>query len=214
IIHRRDSPNGKRYAHRGRSGKIEQAFGFNLAPLIARANEFSLLAQQVVEERRALKLAKEALSICRRDIRKLLTAAIEEGVEGDWAPIEALYANLVTTLPRSPSRAQIDATLGEMEKLRRKIINTLEMHTKTDELASNDIQNGCHIQNPEPESIRESEESIEKTLKDPMSGKKRRPDKAFPLSFVIKACPQIINYTLKGRADHWPDLISGAVVVR
>src|SRR5690606_25113490 len=54
IIHRRDSPNGKRYAHRGRSGEIEQAFGFNLAPLIARANEFSRLAQQVAEERRAL----------------------------------------------------------------------------------------------------------------------------------------------------------------
>src|SRR5690606_19562709 len=33
LIQRRDSPNGKRYAHRNRDGEIEQAYGFDLAPL-------------------------------------------------------------------------------------------------------------------------------------------------------------------------------------
>ena len=37
LILRRDSPNGKRYARRGEGGEIEEAFGFDLSPLVARA---------------------------------------------------------------------------------------------------------------------------------------------------------------------------------
>lgn len=43
IIFRRDSPNGKRYAHRAKGGEIEQAYGFSLAPLLARVEEFAIL---------------------------------------------------------------------------------------------------------------------------------------------------------------------------
>ncbi len=56
---------------------------FSLAPLLARKDELAVLAQQVVADRRRFLLAKEALTICRRDVRKLITAAIEEGAEGD-----------------------------------------------------------------------------------------------------------------------------------
>ena len=41
LIIRRDSPNGKRYARKDRGGDIEEAFGFSLAPLLARADEFA-----------------------------------------------------------------------------------------------------------------------------------------------------------------------------
>jgi replication initiation protein RepC len=51
LIIRKDSPNGKRYARRGRSGELEQAFGFNLAPMLARAEELAAMAQQVAAER-------------------------------------------------------------------------------------------------------------------------------------------------------------------
>ena len=36
LIVRRDSPNGKRYARKGRGGEIKLAFGFDLAPLVVR----------------------------------------------------------------------------------------------------------------------------------------------------------------------------------
>ena len=39
LLIRRDSPNGKRYARKGREGAISQAFGFDLSPLVARADE-------------------------------------------------------------------------------------------------------------------------------------------------------------------------------
>uniref|UniRef100_UPI0028976A47 plasmid replication protein RepC n=1 Tax=Shinella sp. TaxID=1870904 RepID=UPI0028976A47 len=121
LIHRHDSPNGKRYAHRTKSGEIEKAFGFSLAPLLVRVEELAHLAQQVAEERRLFKRAKEALSICRRDVRKLIKAAIEEGANGDWEEIEAMYVDLGTRPPRTPSRIETEAVLEEMTMLRDEI---------------------------------------------------------------------------------------------
>ena len=43
LIVRRDSPNGKRYARKGRAGEIKLAFGFDLAPLVVRADAHSLV---------------------------------------------------------------------------------------------------------------------------------------------------------------------------
>jgi len=80
VIIRRDSPNGKRYARKGRDGAIAQAFGFDLSPLPARAPEFEALAEGVRAEQRALKLARERITLCRRDIAKMIATGIEEGV--------------------------------------------------------------------------------------------------------------------------------------
>lgn len=84
LIYRRDSPNGKRYMHRYKAGGIEQVYGFSLAPLLARVEELAHMVQEVAEERWLFKSAKEALTICRRDIRKLITAGVEEGADSDW----------------------------------------------------------------------------------------------------------------------------------
>ncbi|PUB62164.1 replication initiation protein RepC, partial [Rhizobium leguminosarum bv. viciae USDA 2370] len=39
LLVRKDSPNGKRYVRRDRAGEVDEAFGFSLAPLLARAEE-------------------------------------------------------------------------------------------------------------------------------------------------------------------------------
>ena len=80
LIIRRDSPNGKRYARKGRGGDIELAFGFDLSPLVARADEFEVLAEEVRAEERALKLVRERITICRRDIAKMIATGMEENV--------------------------------------------------------------------------------------------------------------------------------------
>jgi len=84
LISRKDSANGKRYARKDRQGGIEDAYGFDLAPLLARAEELALMAQDVADRRAHFRRVKETLSICRRDVRKLISAAIEEGAPGDW----------------------------------------------------------------------------------------------------------------------------------
>lgn len=217
LIERRDSPNGKRYAHRGRGGEIESAFGFSLAPLLARAVELADLAQQVAAERLRFKRAKEALTICRRDVRKLISAAMEEGADGDWAAIEDMYIGLLARLPRSPRRDDVAAVLEEMELLREEIINRLEVQLKTEKTVVNDHHDDRHIQNSKPESFHELEPSSRQEQGEMPSESPKRivePLKAFPLSMVLRACPQIADYAAGGRIDGWRDLMGAAVMVR
>lgn len=217
LIERRDSPNGKRYAHRGRGGDIEAAFGFSLAPLLARASELASLAQQVAAERLQFKRAKEALSLCRRDVRKLISAAMDEGADGDWATIEGMYIALLARLPRSPRRQDIDAVLEEMALLREEIINHLEIQVKAEKTDVNDSHDGRHIQNSKPESFHELEPRSEKEQGKMSSQKPNRiaePLKAYPLPLVLRACPQIADYAAGGRIESWRELMTAAVTVR
>jgi replication initiation protein RepC len=217
LIERRDSPNGKRYAHRGRGGEIEAAFGFSLAPLLARSAELANLAQQVAAERLRFKRAKEALSLCRRDVRKLISAAMEEGADGDWATIESMFIDLLARLPRSPQREDVDSVLEEMELLREEIINRLEIQLNTKKTDVNDHHDDRHIQNSNPESFNDLEPSSQNEQGEKPSQKPNRiaePQKAYPLPLVLRACPQIADYTPGGRIDGWRDLMAAAVVVR
>src|SRR5690554_4866276 len=78
LIIRRDSPNGKRYARKGRGGQVEQAFGFDLSPLLVRAEEIRGLAEAVEAEKKAHQVARERMTLLRRDIVKMIDTAIEE----------------------------------------------------------------------------------------------------------------------------------------
>lgn len=217
LIHRRDSPNGKRYAHRSKEGEIEQAFGFSLAPLLARVEELAQMAQQVAEERRLFKRAKEALTICRRDVRKLITAAVEEGADGDWAAIEDMFVAALARLPRNPNHNEVLSALDEMTLLRDEVVNLLETQHKAENTDGNGGQNGCHIQISKPESIDELEPSSEKepgekSVQEPKP--MGTPKKPFPLSMVLRACPEIAMYGPGGVIGHWRELMTAAVVVR
>ncbi|WP_075292972.1 plasmid replication protein RepC [Pararhizobium arenae] len=227
LILRRDSPNGKRYAHRNRDGEVEQAYGFDLTPLLARATELALMAQDVAGERTRFRRAREALTICRRDVRKLISAAVEEGAAGNWDHVESQYVSILARLPRYPNRSQVETTLDEMALLREEILNILEIQLKADEMHGNGIRNGRHIQNSNTEFINESEPSSEKEQGEELADEpptrnelngpqrmERDPIKTFPLGMVLRACPQITDYGPGGRIEHWRELMKAAVVVR
>lgn len=217
LILRRDSANGKRYARKDRSGAIENAFGFDLSPMLMRAEELALLAQDVVAERMALRRAKENLTICRRDVRKLISAAMEEGVPGDWGSIEAVYITLVARIPRSPSLFQATEILDELALLREEILNRLEFQEKAQNKSTNDAQNERHIQNSKPESINELEPRSEKEQEAKPSKKPQphsEPIKSFPLGLVLRACPEIVPYGPGSSIGSWRDMMNAAVVAR
>lgn len=225
LIQRRDSPNGKRYAHRSREGEIEQAYGFDLAPLVARAAEIAVLAQDVAAERSRFRRAKEALTICRRDVRKLISAALEEGAAGDWEAVEAMYVAILAKLPRSAARPEVEATLDEMTLLREEVVNRLEIQLNVEKSDGNDNRNGRHIQNSKPESINELEPSSgqeqgAKLVQEPDGIRMTKPQqsaeqlKAFPLAMVLRACPQICDYATAGPIANWRDFMATAVLVK
>jgi replication initiation protein RepC len=217
LIIRRDSANGKRFARKDGAGDVASAFGFDLSPLLARAEELAIMAQQIVEARAEYRRTKEALTICRRDVRKLITAAMEEAAEGDWILVEGIFVNLIGRLPRVPTIADLKSVLDEMEMLKGEILNRLEMHQKAGPASTNDAHIERHIQNSKPESFTELEPCSEKEQGGNGGNKKREmnePLKPYPLGVVLKACPQISDYVSGGGISNWRDLMGAAVVVR
>ncbi|MBX4898995.1 MULTISPECIES: plasmid replication protein RepC [Rhizobium] len=217
LIVRKDSANGKRYARKDKAGAIDSAFGFDLSPLLMRTDELAMMAQQVVADRFALRRAKENLTICRRDVRKLISAAIEEGASGNWESIEAMYIGLVGRIPRSPTLSDVNSILDEMELLLQEAVNILEMQQKDENNSTNGDQNERHIQNSNTESITEFEPSSEneqgaKPVDDDRP--KREPVRNFPLGMVMRACPEIAIYGPGGTIGSWREMMGAAVVVR
>ncbi|AHK47337.1 replication protein RepC (plasmid) [Ensifer adhaerens OV14] len=217
LIVRKDSANGKRYARKDRAGEVEDAYGFDLSPLLARAEELAQMAQQVAADRAQFRRTKETLTVCRRDVRKLISAAMEEGVSGDWGAIEAVYVELVGRIPRTPVIGDLVGILDEMEMLRDEILNLLETQMNSENMTGNDAPVERHIQNSNTESIHELEPSSEKE-QGAKPGVKRQPKhepiKAFPLGMVLQACPEIAMYGPDGAISSWRELMAAAVVVR
>lgn len=217
LIIRKDSANGKRYTRKDRAGEIESAFGFDISPLLLRAEELAGMAQQVAADRIAFRRAKESLTICRRDVRKLISAAIEEGAPGDWVKIEGMYIGLIRRISRTPTTETLRSILDEMKLLHDEVVNMLELRQETQNTSSNGAHNERHIQNSKPESTHESEPSSEKE-QEATAEQSIRPSggtmRQFPLGLVLRACPGIGSYGPGGAIDNWRDLMSAAVVVR
>ncbi|KQV65225.1 plasmid replication protein RepC [Rhizobium sp. Root1220] len=241
LLIRKDSPNGKRYARKDRGGEINAAFGFSLAPLLARADEIERLAGEVEAERLQLQRLREQVTLCRRDIAKLVEAAIEEGTIGDWETIHLQFRAIVDAAPRTPTAEQAAGTLGELEFMRENIVNHLEFQLKVQKTSANDFQIERHIQNSKPDSITELEPRFEKKQGETSTANKEQPAeprdearmnggpprpssgshsnsraelKSFPLALVLQACPEIMAYGPGGTVGSWRDLMAAAVVTR
>jgi replication initiation protein RepC len=219
LIIRKDSANGKRYARKDGRGHIESAFGFDLSPLLVRSEEFALLAQEVMAKRALFRRTKESLTILRRDVRKLISAAMEEGAEGDWLAVEEIYVSLVTRIPRNPNLPDLTAILEEMQTLHTEVVNRLKNHANLGNNSTNDGHIEQHIHNSNTESLNELEQRSRKKSGanvEVFSEEKRKrvPMKPFPLGMVLKACPTIPDYGPGGAVLTWRDLMAAAVVVR
>ena len=140
LIQRNDSPNGKRYARKGNDGAIETAYGFSLAPLLARAEELAVMAHQVAEESRRLRVIKERITITRRDIRKLISAAVEEGAAGNWQAVEDALVSAIVRLKTAKTAATLEACLDELTLLSEEAINMLEIQLISTESDTNDSE--------------------------------------------------------------------------
>lgn len=219
LIIRRDSPNGKRYARKGQGGEIEQAYGFDLAPIVARAEEYKTLAGAVQAEKKAFRVAKERLTLLRRDIVKMIEAGLDEGVPGNWKRFQQAYQEIAGRIPRTAPRQLLESLGGEMEKLWREIRELLETFAKTQNMAANESHSGRHIQNSNPDSQSESERGL--ANKDEAGGNvaanhnlRSLPKRELPLGIVLDACPNI-RWLVKGsEIRHWRDLLAAAELAR
>nr|WP_172690537.1 plasmid replication protein RepC [Agrobacterium deltaense]ASK48320.1 replication initiation protein RepC [Agrobacterium deltaense] len=219
LIIRRDSPNGKRFARKGRGGEVEQAYGFDLSPIVARAEEFRDLAQAVQAEKKAFRVAKEQLTLLRRDIVKMIETGVEEGVPGDWGRVTQTYQGIIGRLPRSAPRQLVESIGHELQDLWTEIRDVLESFAKAMKLDGNESHIGRHIQNSKPDSKFESEHRSGK--KDEVGGSvaetdnvRSLPKRELPLGIVLDACPEMRELAQGGPIRHWRDLLAAAELAR
>ncbi len=216
LILRHDSPNGKRYAARDRTGQNPRAFGFDLRPLLVRATEIAEAAEVEAQAAETLRRAREAVVLTLRDASKLALYGMEAGLPGDWLSIEAQLAEVRRGLRRKMTLAEAEALAGTVAAIAACVRGMVEcpQTVVAEDLCGNDGHIERHHTNSKPDSI-----ELEPCQKD---GKGRRGevshttgqvDSPIPLVLVLKACPDIEPYA-RDPITSWRDLVATAATVR
>ncbi|MEM8651831.1 MAG: plasmid replication protein RepC [Pseudomonadota bacterium] len=122
LISFKDSTNGKRWGHRDDDGYIVEAYGFDLAPLAARAGEFETLHAELREEREFCKSLRNLITISRRVIRAKIEKAIENALRGPWSDFQAEFVSLLGKLPtRSVASERLLDVTDQFRALRERV---------------------------------------------------------------------------------------------
>ena len=236
LIIRKDSPNGKRYARKHRGGEISEAYGFSLAPLLARKAEIEELAERIVSERLDLQRLRESISLCRRDIQKLCDMIAASGRVETFEGFQTRYNAIARSLGRNSKPAELKEIAGFLASLRAEVTNYLENIEKSENLGGNDCQNERLIKNSESESISKRRDLHEPAAAAPASTASAQPAYAAPVSakpsppspkpmlhkqffvpdivLVLKACPDISLYAPGGAVTGWRDLEVATSVIK
>ncbi|MAM11268.1 MAG: replication initiation protein RepC [Rhizobiaceae bacterium] len=219
LIIRRDSPNGKRFARKGRGGQVEQAYGFDLSPLVARAEEFAAMAETIAEERRALKCARERLTLLRRDIVKMIEAGLDEGVPGDWANMSRVYRDIIDRLPRLPDLAIAEDICDALALLHEEVRDTLELHVNSEKKNANESHAERHKQNSNPDSQFESKYGSRNNPEASGSASETDnlhslPKREMPLALVLDACEGWRDLAKGGSVRNWREFLGVAEIAR
>ncbi len=216
VIVRRDSPNGKRYARRGAGQEIEVAYGFDLGPLVARAVEFERLADQARAGRRELAAQREALTILRRDVSKMIALGLDEAGGPFWLGLHDVYAGMMRGLSRVPTLPELKAVTDDLMLMARDLSTALENLLNPVKVSATESQNERHKQNSKPEVLMELEPAFEKGTASSAGVSRGKLDisrNPFPLGMVLSACPDIVDYA-RGGARCWSDVENAADLVR
>ena len=116
VISMKDSPNGKRWGRRDADGVIIEAYGFDLAPMAARAEEFEALHAHLQEERALCASLRNAITVTRRMIRAKIEKALGAGLRGPWANLQEMFKELLDGLPaRSERVGGLECYLGRIK---------------------------------------------------------------------------------------------------
>ena len=106
VIWVKDSPNGKRWGRRDEDGYITEAYGFDLAPLAARTEEFEALQAKLQEERQFCASLRNTITVSRRVIRAKIEKALESHLRGPWQELQEEFASLLQRLPKRSVAAE------------------------------------------------------------------------------------------------------------
>lgn len=212
LVTRQDSPNGKRYARRTKTGDVKLAFGFSLAPLLARKDEIEAAAEKVKADKTLLRELREQLTLLRRDITKTLEYAIEQKLEGKWTDISTIFRTVLDTIPRRASAQELLVLIQKLSEIHITVDKTLKNNEKAQKLSGIESQNERQYYESKPDS--HIDRNVAEMRTDPHSTtEKPSPENTVSLDFVLRACPEITSYAQKP-ITQWQHLVDTTDKVR
>ncbi|NKN38711.1 replication initiation protein RepC [Agrobacterium sp. a22-2] len=214
MIFRRDSANGKRFCRRDDTGEVEEAFGFDLAPLALKADEIYAAAEAARAEAKAIRVLRGEITVHLRDISKVVATAMEESRPGDWVDFALRLAALSGRLPRRARLSDMEPLLADLRILR-DTVETAYLNSLTEqEMSANDHHFERHIQNSNTDLPSESNGLDHNTGGSAQnSGPAPERKMAISLTKLQKLCPQLKDYA-KGGISSWADVLKTAELVR
>lgn len=214
MLLRRDSPNGKRYCRRDERGVVEEAFGFDLAPLALMASDIHQQAERARAEAKRHQALRAEVTLHLRDVAKIIEAALAEGRAGAWAEHQMALVAVSGRLSRKASAEALGERKAALLTLRRQVEEDYLNSLSNEEMSANDPQDERHIQNSNPDPTFEinGRESVQAEPAVQESGPARK-GVAVSLKRVLAACPEIGSYAKDGVAT-WADLIKAAALAR
>ena len=138
VISFKDSPNGKRWGRRNEEGYITEAYGFDLSPLSARADEFEQLHIELQAERALCQRLKRQITVSRRMIRARIEAAVTCALKGPWAQLTGMFEALLARLPRRHTASEtLERLMGWFQDLEERVEAAYLKAVRADEVVDN-----------------------------------------------------------------------------
>jgi replication initiation protein RepC len=115
-----DSPTGRRWGHRdAKTGKIIEAYGFDLSPIALRHAEFVVLAERAAAEEHERAGLRRRLTIARKAIQQIAETALEHQLtDRNWHYWLAEALTLVLTIRDDLPLEGLQAVVAELEQRR------------------------------------------------------------------------------------------------
>jgi len=186
LLLRHDSPNGKRYSCRDRSGAVLAAYGFDLRPLLVRAPEIAAGAEAARDAAHATDHARHRAVLALRDLVKLTEAA-------EPAPaIAELIGEARLILRRKLDAAAFDALADRLSAALSPLLPAAGTLHSTAVSSGSDSQNERHQQSSDPDLPIPELKAITPAFDD-----------------VLAACPALSTFSPE-KPRNWQELIRSA----
>lgn len=216
MIFRRDSANGKRFCRRDDAGQVEDAFGFDLAPFVLRAEEIYSAAEATRAEAKLLRSVRGEITVLLRDVSRIIALALEENRGGDWHTLLLRHQAITQGAVRRGDSRTLQNIAGELKTLRSEVENLYLSSLSDREMSGNESDFEQHQQNSKTESNFEynSNETTNVGSADHNSNVDIADRKlAISINKLKDLCPQLGDYAKDG-INGWSDVYRTADLVR
>jgi replication initiation protein RepC len=227
LVTMKDSPNGRRYGNRypnNETGRITEAYGFDLSLFAVRHAEFVRLAEEQNVERLAIKKLRKRRTIALKAITQILETAQEYAFDGEeWQTLARETKDLARALRAVERPDEMEAGVTSLERRWQGARERLETLLGTVETAPKEPVNRPHIYNYNRTSNLQEDTVIAAngcsggggtaSSQSPGPGQPARPEKGMVHGIRPDELPRLapkLQAYLRRPDPTWPELVDAA----